>query len=117
MHKSGLAVAGPAIPVLVPLYLPLATITMASLSHVVMLDCVAICTCVFMMNILYMYKGAIALYTASPIVEPPIMDSLRYGLPLYNGQTTCPWLTLPYILTPRDRQLPISRQQTEHVPP
>ena len=23
-------------------------------------------------------------------VEPPITDLLRYGLPLYNGQRTCP---------------------------
>ena len=51
MHKSGPAVAGPAVPVLVPLYLPLdtTTVTMASLSHVVVHDCIA--TCIFMMNI------------------------------------------------------------------
>ena len=28
-------------------------------------------------------------------VEPPIMDTPRYGQPPYNGQATCPRLTLP----------------------
>ena len=27
-------------------------------------------------------------------VEPPITDSLRYGLPLYNRQTKCPLIDL-----------------------
>ena len=61
-----------------------------------------------------MYKGTVALYTASPTVEPPITDSLRYGPPLYNGQTTCPLLTFPYIFNSK-RQTTSYLQTTDRT--
>ena len=46
------------------------------------------------------------------------MDSLRYGLPPYNGQITCDFaIEIIHFQPLRFRQSPISRQQTENVPP
>ena len=50
-------------------------------------DLYAICMCIFV--------GVTQLNCIGETVEPPITDSLRYGLPPYNGQTMCPRLTLP----------------------
>ena len=52
-------------------------------------------------------------------VEPPIIDSLRYRLPLYNGRDKprAPNWFCHRNNPLRDGQPPVSKQRTEQVPP